>query len=175
MKKIILGCLLFILLGCDQKPKEYSLDEVITELEVFGVSPYTSLSDLKKAITLKERKPNIYSSNTAPKPYKLFTHYNYNFYDGNLCRVSAIKLYKANERGEAEAFYKQLKSRLEKDHRLFSTQKTDKGEHTAWASPIEKAGVHIFIRHFDDTVIQVSVMAIYVMLKPENSGIDCPN
>lgn len=94
MKKIILmGLSVLLLAGCGEK--EYTLEEVITPDSTFGVNTHTTLDELKSKLALREVRSDVYISNKALKPYKLFDEYTYAVNKGKICSVQAKKIYDA--------------------------------------------------------------------------------
>lgn len=90
-----MGLSVLLLAGCGQK--DYPIDEVFTKDSAFGVNANTTLDELKKKVELKEVKPNMYASNSAPKPYKAFNGYVYRVNSDKVCSVYAKNtLNKAN-------------------------------------------------------------------------------
>ncbi|AZS50388.1 hypothetical protein DM558_06185 [Entomomonas moraniae] len=112
MKKIILmGLSVLLLAGCDGK-KDYPIDEVFTKDSAFGVNANTTLDELKKKVELKEVKPNMYASNSAPKPYNYLNSYTYVFENDKICIVLGARKGDVKEKAEFVGEYDKLKNAI---------------------------------------------------------------
>ncbi|WP_127161670.1 hypothetical protein [Entomomonas moraniae] len=105
-----MGLSIFLLTGCGQK--EYTLEEAITPDSTFGVNGNTSLDEIKSKLTLREVQPNIYVSNEALKPYKLFDKYTYVANKGKICSVQAKKIYDSVNSNEMRKDLSFLKDKI---------------------------------------------------------------